>query len=333
MKAITHRKYGTPDVLRFSDVDRPEPRGNEVLVRIEAASLNAADVLAIGGKPFFVRLSSGGLFRPRHNVPGSDIAGIIEACGHEVHRLQRGDRIVADLSGSGRGGFAEYVSVPEEALVKLPEGIPFEQAAAAPMSAVTALQALRKTAKVRAGDRVLIDGASGGVGTFAVQIAKGAGAQVTAVCGKAKADVAREVGADVVIPRGSRDPLATTYDVIYVVNGRRSLAEYEAALTPDGRFVMTGGTGSLAGQVMLGGRGRTRGTGRLIAFVSMTPDPADLAAAMDLVGDGSVRPVIDRTMPLSETARGLRYLQDGQARGKVVVLPRTNPDKEKTNDQ
>ena len=203
MNAIVHRRYGTPDVLNPVTIDRPDPGPSQILVRVEAASLNAADLLAIAGKPLFVRFASGGLRRPRRTVPGSDVAGIVEACGPDSGRWRPGDRVVADLSGSGLGGLAEFVAVSRYALVRIPDGVSFEQAAAAPTAASTALQALRETADVHPGDRILIDGASGGVGTFAVQIAKALGAHVTAVCGSSKADTAREIGADVVIPRGS----------------------------------------------------------------------------------------------------------------------------------
>jgi len=323
MNAIVHRRYGTPDVLNPVTIDRPDPGPSQILVRVEAASLNAADLLAIAGKPLFVRFASGGLRRPRRTVPGSDVAGIVEACGPDSGRWRPGDRVVADLSRSGLGGLAEFVAVPRDALVRIPDGVSFEQAAAAPTAASTALQALRETADVHPGDRILIDGASGGVGTFAVQIAKALGAHVTAVCGSSKADTAREIGADVVIPRGSADPLAdgAVFDVIYAVNGRRSLADYESALVPGGRFVMTGGSGSLAGKAMLRSGRRTGRSKKRIAFVSMSPDPKRLAAVMELIAGGLIRPLVDRVLPLSAAAAGLRYLQAGEARGKVIVRP------------
>jgi NADPH:quinone reductase-like Zn-dependent oxidoreductase len=194
MKAIVNTEYGSPDVLRLSEVAKPAPQAGEVLVKVHATSLNAADRLILSGKPFIVRLSTGGPRRPKHTILGADVAGVVEAVGPGVTTFQPGDAVYGDLSGVGSGGLAEYVSAPERVWAHLPGGIPFEQAAAVPMAAVTALQALRDKGQLRPGQRVLIHGASGGVGTFAVQIAKALGAEVTAVCSPRNADMAPRPG-------------------------------------------------------------------------------------------------------------------------------------------
>jgi NADPH:quinone reductase-like Zn-dependent oxidoreductase len=240
-----------------------------------------------------------------------------------------GDRVVGDLSETGRGAFAELVVTRPEALVKLPDAVPLEHAAAVPMAAVTAHQALAGTARVMPGEKVLIDGASGGVGTFAVQIAKAFGAHVTAICSESKAGIAREAGADTVLVRGTRIT-GGPFSVIYAVNGSLSLGEYDSLLAPGGRFVMTGGSGGLSGQVMLQGKRREKQTGRLHSFVQMKPDTADLAAIVEMLDSGRVRPVIDRRYRLDEIASALDYLKAGKARGKVVITTTHPPERSET---
>ncbi|MFW5688579.1 MAG: NAD(P)-dependent alcohol dehydrogenase [Spirochaetota bacterium] len=331
MKAAIHTRYGGPEVVSVRTVDAPVPARGEVLVRVAAASLNAADLLAISGTPVFVRFGSG-LFRPRNTTPGTDVAGTVEALGADVTELAVGDRVAGDLSPTGRGAFAELAVTRPEVLARLPDGVSAEDAAALPMAAVTAYQALVDTARVEAGERVLIDGASGGVGTFAVQIAKARGAHVTAICSESKAEIAREAGADVVLARGVTIGDGTgddvLFDVIYAVNGRYSLREYDAVLAPRGRFVMTGGSGGLAGQVMLQGRRREKQTGRPHTFVQMRPNAADLAAVLEMARAGQIRPVIDRRLTLDEITSGLDYLKAGKARGKVVVTITPSADAE-----
>ncbi len=325
MKAIVNTEYGSPDVLRLSDVAKPAPQAGEVLVKVHATSLNAADRLILSGKPFIVRLSTGGPRRPKHTILGADVAGVVEAVGPGVTQFQPGDAVYGDLSGVGSGGLAEYVSAPERVWAPLPNGIPFEQAAAVPMAAVTALQALRDKGQLRPGQRVLIHGASGGVGTFAVQIAKALGAEVTAVCSPRNADMARALGADHVIDY-TRDDFAQRgerYHIVLAVNGYRPLGDYQRVLAPGGVYVMVGGTmGQIFQALLLGPLLSRRGK---VAAVTAKPDRADLAVVGELLQAGQVRPVIDRCYPLHEAAEAFRYLEREHARGKVVITVASAP--------
>ena len=325
MKAIVNTEYGSPDVLRLSDVAKPAPQAGEVLVKVHATSLNAADRLILSGKPFIVRLSTGGPRRPKHTILGADVAGVVEAVGPGVTQFQPGDAVYGDLSGVGSGGLAEYVSAPERVWAPLPNGIPFEQAAAVPMAAVTALQALRDKGQLRPGQRVLIHGASGGVGTFAVQIAKALGAEVTAVCSPRNADMARALGADHVIDY-TRDDFAQRgerYHIVLAVNGYRPLGDYQRVLAPGGVYVMVGGTmGQIFQALLLGPLFSRRGK---VAAVTAKPDRADLAVVGELLQAGQVRPVIDRCYPLHEAAEAFRYLEREHARGKVVITVASAP--------
>lgn len=234
MKAIVYTEYGSPDVLRLSEVAKPTPKDDEVLVKVQATGLNAADRYALSGKPFIARLMIGGPRRPKHTILGADVAGQVEAVGPNVTRFRSGDAVYGDLSGVGSGGLAEYVCASEGVWALKPDGIPFEQAAAVPMAAVTALQALRDKGQLRPGQRVLVYGASGGVGTFAVQIAKALGAEVTAVCSARNADMARVLGAAHVIDY-TREEFAQSgqgYDIVLAVNGYRPIGDYQRALAP-----------------------------------------------------------------------------------------------------
>lgn len=320
MKAITYTRYGSPDVLRLEEVETPTPSANEVLVKIYAASVNAYDWRYVRADPFLVRLV-GGLFRPRNPRLGADIAGRVEAVGNDVTQFQPGDEIYGDLAASGNGAFAEYVAVPEQAIALKPANLTFEQAAAVPMAAVTALQALRDGGKIRAGHNVLINGASGGVGTFAVQIAKAFGAEVTAVCSTRNVEMVRSLGADHIVDYKREDITrsAQRYDLILAVNGYHPLSAYRRLLRPEGRYVMAGGEGAQLFEALLFGPlmslvGRTR-----LAPFSATPRSKDLLVMKELLEAGKVVPVIDRCYPLGETAEAIRYLEDGHARGKVVI--------------
>jgi NADPH:quinone reductase-like Zn-dependent oxidoreductase len=320
MKAITYTRYGSPDVLRLEEVEKPSPGANEVLVKICAASVNAYDWRYVRANPFLVRLV-GGLFRPRNPRLGADIAGRVEAVGSAVTQFRPGDEVYGDLAASGNGAFAEYIAVPEQALALKPANLTYEQAAAVPMAAVTALQALRDCGKIRAGHKVLINGASGGVGTFAVQIAKAFGAEVTAVCGTRNVALMRSLGADQIIDYKREDftRSAQRYDLILAVNGYHPLSAYRRMLRPDGRYIMVGGSGAQLFEALL--------LGPLISAVSRTrlapftarPSSKDLLVMKELIEAGKVVPVIDRSYPLGETAEAIRYLEDGHARGKVVI--------------
>ena len=238
MKAIVYTEYGSPDVLHLKDVEKPVPADDEVLVKVHAVSVNAADLHLLRADPFLIRLSSGFL-KPKHTILGSDIAGRVEAVGSNVTQFKPGDEVFGDISACGWGGFAEYVCVRENALVLKPTNLSFEQAAAVPMAAVTALQGIRHAGQIRPGQKALINGASGGVGTFAVQLAKSFGAEVTAVCSTRNLETARSIGADHVIDYTKED-FATNgqqYDLILAANGDRSISDYKRALSPKGVYV------------------------------------------------------------------------------------------------
>jgi len=253
MKAIVYTKYGPPDVLQLKEVEKPIPKDNEVLIRVRAASVNAYDWRLMRAKPFLVRLMGGGLLKPKNKILGADIAGRVEAVGKNVKQFQPGDEVFGDISACGNGGFAEYVCAHENTLVLKPAGMTFEEVAAVPMAAVTALQGLRDKGQIKPGQKVLINGASGGVGTFAVQIAKSFGAEVTAVCSTRNLDMARSIGADRVIDYTQEDFTRNGqhYDLILAANGYHSIFDYKRALSPGGIYVMTGGSMAQMFQAML----------------------------------------------------------------------------------
>ncbi len=320
MKAVVYTKYGSPDVLQLKEVEKPTPKDNEVLIRIHAASANAADWHLLRGDPFLLRLGYG-LLKPNNTILGADIAGRVEAVGNNVTQFQPGDEVFGDISGCGLGGFAEYVSVPEHAVISKPASMTFEEAAAVPMAAVTALQGLRDKGQIQPGQKVLIHGASGGVGTFAVQIAKAFRAEVTAVCSTRKVDLVRSIGADHVIDYTQEDVTKTgqRYDLILAANGDRSIFEYKRALAPKGMYVVTGGSMAQLLQAMLLGPLLSMAGRQKMGNVLARPNQKDLACMKALLEAGNVVPVIDRCYPLSETAEAIRYLEEGHARGKVVI--------------
>jgi NADPH:quinone reductase-like Zn-dependent oxidoreductase len=317
VKAIVQRRYGAPAVLALEDLPQPEPGPGEVLVRVRAASLFAGDVHVVRGTPFFVRFATG-LRRPRNPIPGIDLAGVVEGTGPGVTDLRAGDEVF----GFAAGSLAELVCVPADHLVRRPTNLTLGQAAAVPEAGVTALQGLRDHGRVRAGQRVLVIGASGGVGTFAVQIAKALGAEVTGVCGAANLELVRSLGADHVIDHTRTDASATgeRYDVVLQLAGTASPRRLRRALVPGGTLVLCNGQGRMAGvdrilaAVLLDPFVRER----LVVFVTKE-NGADLATLAAMIESGQVRPVIDRTYPLAEAADALRYLEAGHARGKVVI--------------
>jgi len=317
MKAIVHRRYGPPDVLTLEELPRPEPGPGEVLVRVRAASVFAGDWHVVRGAPFFVRFETG-LRRPRNPIPGIDLAGVVEGTGPEVTDLRTGDEVFGFASGS----LAELVCVPADHLARLPRNLTFEQAAAVPEAGMTALQGLRDQGRVRAGQRVLVIGASGGVGTFAVQIAKALGAEVTGVCGPANAELVRSIGADHVVDYTRTDvtTAAARYDVILQLAGTASPRRLRRALEPGGTLVLSSGEGRLAGvdrilaAIVLNPFVRER-----IAVFVTKENGTDLGILADMLAAGQVTPVIDRTYPLAKAGEALAYLEAGHARGKVVV--------------
>jgi len=326
MKAIVYTEYGPPDVLHLKDVEKPAPKDNEILVKVHAASVNAYDWHLLTADIFLVRLMGGGLNKPKNTRLGADIAGRVEAVGGNVKQFQPGDEVFGDIAGLGGGSFAEYVSVPESALALKPANLSFEQAAAVPMAAVTALQGLRDEGQIQPGQKVLINGASGGVGTFAVQIAKSFGAEVTAVCSTRNLDMARSLGADHVIDYTEEDFTQNRqlYDLILAVNGYHPISAYKRALTPEGIYVMAGGSMAQIFQAMLLGPLMSITGDKKMGGVSAKPSQKDLIFLKELLETGKIVSVIDRLYPLSETAEALRYLGEGHARGKVIITLEQN---------
>jgi NADPH:quinone reductase-like Zn-dependent oxidoreductase len=320
VQAMTYRAYGAPDVLQPTTVARPVPEAGEVLVEVHAASLNQADLYLLRGEPWMARLSSG-LRRPKRPTLGADIAGQVVAVGSGVTQFQPGDAVYGDLAACGLGGFAEYVCARAEALAPKPASLSFAQAAAVPMAAVTALQGLRAAGPVEAGAPVLVHGASGGVGTFAVQLAKAMGSQVTAVCSARHVEQARALGAEHVIDYTQEDFTqdGRRYDLILVVNGRRSLAEYRRALSPRGRLVVAGGDVGTILQATLLGPAVSLARGVTVRGLVARPRRDDLMFVGQLLDSGVVMPVIDRCYPLGELPEAMHYLATSHARGKVVI--------------
>ena len=320
MKAIVNEEYGSPDVFEFKEVKMPTPTENEVLVKIHAVSANAADWHIMRADPFLVRLSLGFL-KPKHKILGSDIAGRVEAVGRNVKQFQPGDEVFGDKFQRGWGGFAEYVCARENELVLKPASMTFEEAAAVPMAAVTALQGLRDKGQIQAGQKVLINGASGGVGTFAVQIAKSFGAEVTGVCSTRNLDRVRSIGADHVIDYTEEDftKSGQLYDLILAVSGYHSIFEYKRALSTKGVYVTIGGSLAQMFQAILLGPLIAMTGSKKMGFLQYKPNEKDLVFIKELLEAGKVVPVIDRRYPLSEVAEAIRYLEERHARGKVVI--------------
>ncbi|MBC2727788.1 NAD(P)-dependent alcohol dehydrogenase [Desulfosporosinus sp.] len=326
MKAIVYYNYGSPDVLELKEVEKPTPKDNEVLVKVYAASVNYADWGFMRGKPFLVRLMGSGLFKPKNKILGADIAGRVEAVGRNIKQFQPGDEVFGDLSACGWGGFAEYVSAPENALVLKPTNISFEEASAVPLAAVTALQGIRDKGQIQPGQKVLINGASGGVGTFAVQIAKSFGAEVTAVCSTRNLDMAHSIGADQVIDYTQEDftQSGQRYDLIIAVNGYHPISDYKRALSTEGIYVCTGGSMAQIFQSMLLGPWMSMTGTKKMGNLAAKSNKKDLAFMKELLEVGKVVPVIDRRYPLSKVAEALGYLGEGHARGKVVITVEHN---------
>ena len=319
MKAIRFNKYGSPDVLELIEVETPTPNENQVLVKVIAASANPLDWHRMEGKPFLARMGEG-LLKPQNPKLGADFAGRVEAVGKNVTEFKPGD----DVFGSvGSGGFAEYVCAREKSIVVKPANLSFEAAAAAPVVGFTALQGLRDTGQIQAGQKVLVNGAAGGVGTFAVQIAKAFGTEVTGVCSTRNLDLVRSIGADHVIDYTGEDFTRTgqRYDLIFCAIGNRSALDYRRALKPQGRCVVAGFTSLprfFANMIL--GPVISRGGEKKVGGMGMAKtNKEDLLLIKDLLETGKVVPVIDRRYPLSETAQALRYLEKGHARGKVIV--------------
>ncbi|RST71984.1 NAD(P)-dependent alcohol dehydrogenase [Siminovitchia acidinfaciens] len=320
MKAIVCNKYGSPDVLEFKEIEKPLPLENQVLVKVHTASLNFGNLVLLRGKPFLARFAFG-LLRPKYSIPGGDIAGIVEDVGKNVKQFQPGDEVFGDLSGCGWGGFAEYVTVPEYALALKPTNISFEEAAATPMASVTALQGLRDKGKIKPGQKVLICGASGGVGTFAVQIAKSFGAEVTGVCSTRNLEILHSIGADQIIDYTKEDftQKEERYDLILGVNGSNSISAYKRVLKPNGNFVHVGGSESQMFQSLVFGPFISMTGSKRISNLLQRANQKDLIYVKELLEAGKVKPVIDKRYKLSEISEAFKYFQEGHAQGKVVL--------------
>jgi len=321
MKAIVYTKYGPPDVLHLEEVKKPAINEDQALVKVHAASINWVDWHMLTADPFPMRLIGNGFFKPKNTILGVDLAGCVEEVGRNVTQFQPGDAVFGDIIGLGCGSFAEYVSVPESVLALKPSNVSFEEAAAVPMAAVTALKGLRDPGHIQSGQEVLINGASGGVGTFAVQIAKAFGAEVTAVCSTRNLEMARSIGADHVIDYTQEDftQNGRQYDLILAVNGYHPLSAYKRALTPQGIYVFVGGSPAQIFQSLLLGPLMSKSDGRKMTSVMKKANQKDLLFIRDLLEDGKIRPVIDECYPLSKTSEAFRYFEKGHARGKVVI--------------
>ncbi|MET7713378.1 NAD(P)-dependent alcohol dehydrogenase [Streptomyces sp. NPDC005407] len=322
MKAIVQDRYGSPDVLELREVDKPVVAGHEVLIRVHAAAVNARDWHVMRGDPYMARLVLG-FGRPKAKIRGTDFAGRVEAVGKDVKRFRPGDEVF----GEADGAFAEYVCAPDDVVEPKPASLTFEQAAVVPLAGNTALMGLRDLGGVQPGQKVLVNGASGGVGTFAVQIAKSFGAEVTGVCSTRNVDLVRSLGADHVIDYTREDFTGNgqRYDVVLDLVGNRSLTECRRALTPAGTLVLSGGGasdgGSLVGPMglILRGQALSRFVRHRLLVLTATPSKENLAALRELAESGKITPVIDRTYPLSEVPEAIRYLEVEHARAKVVI--------------
>lgn len=330
MKAIVQERYGSPDVLELREVDRPVPAAGEVLVRVHAAAVNASDWHVMRGDPMLARLALPAVFGrtgPKNKIRGRDFAGRVEAVGAQVSGFRPGDEVYGDL-GFADGAFAEYVGVPATAVAAKPSTLSFAQAAAMPLAASTALLGLRDTGRVQPGQQVLVNGASGGVGTFAVQLAKAFGATVTGVCSPRNVELVRSLGADHVVDYTSADFAAgpQRYDLVFDLVGNRSLGDLRRALTPAGTLVLSGGGVHKARTTLVGPMGlrimaqaQSRFVKHRIVELNATPSSDTLATLAQLADSGQVTPVIDRTYPLPETPAAIRYLEQEHARAKVVI--------------
>lgn len=322
MRAMIYRRYGGPEVLELAEVPRPEPRPGEVLVRVHAASLNAADHRLLRADPFLVRFYNGFL-RPRRQILGLDLAGVVESVGVGAAAFAPGQAVFGSTFRDGLGGFAEYARVREAALVSVPEGLSLEEAAAIPTAGITALQASRDLALLEPGQSAAIQGAGGGVGSFLVQLAKARGVVVTAICSASSAELVRSLGADRVIDYAKEDFTAggERYDVIFGVNGYHPLADYRRALKPGGRYVLIGGSNSQLFEALLLGPLRFSGSGKRSQVLTIDDRrrAEDLRELRALWATRQLQPIVDRCFELEALAEAVRYVERGHVRGKVVI--------------
>lgn len=325
MKAMVYTRYGAPaSVLHLEDVAKPTPADNEVLIKVHATSVNSAELHLIKADPFLARMGTG-LLKPTRTIPGADVAGRVESVGKDVKQFKPGDEVFGDLSSSGWGAYAEYVCANEGALLLKPANVTFEQAAALPLASVTALQGLRK-GQIEAGQKVLIIGASGGVGSYAVQIAKALGAEVTGVASAKKVDMLRTLGADHVIDYSRQDVTQSGqhFDLILDAAAFRPFSAYQRILSPTGIYVFAGGSTSGLFRTMLFGSMRSKSEGQKFVTLMAGPNLTDLGFMKELLETGKVVPFIDQCVPLSEAAAALTYVENRHVRGKVVITVAQN---------
>ncbi|MFN2136770.1 MAG: NAD(P)-dependent alcohol dehydrogenase [Candidatus Promineifilaceae bacterium] len=315
MKAMTYGRYGPPEVLACEDVSQPGIKDDELLVQVEASSLNYGDVALLKGSPFVVRFSSG-IRKPKHRILGGDLAGRVVMVGDSVDQFKIGDEVFGDIGSHGFGAYAEYAVAPQKALALKPDNCSFPEAAAVPQAAVVALQGLRDAGQLKAGQAVLVNGASGGIGPFAVQIAKAFGAEVTGVCSSRNLDLVRSLGADHVIDYAREEFTegGEQYDLIFDIVANRSVSNYARALKPEGTYVACAFNGTA---LILGPLISRRGK-KVIALIHK-PNQADLYAMKELLESGQVRPVIDSCYPLQELDDAVRHFETGNTRGKVII--------------
>lgn len=321
MKAAVYTRYGPPDVLEVKEVPTPTPAENQVLIKVHATSLNAAESHIIKGTPYLVRLMTGGILKPRYTIPGADVAGRVEAVGNRVTRFQPGDEVFGDIGAGGWGAFAEYVCAREDVLVAKPSNVSFEAVAAVPLAGVSALQGLRDVGKLQAGQTVLINGATGGVGTFAVQIAKALGAEVTGVGSTDKLDLLRAIGADHVIDYKQENITRSgkSYDLILDIAAYRPFRAYKPILNDTGIYIVAGGSVTEIFRTILTGRFFSRQGGQQFTSLFANPNAKDLALITEWIEAGKVTPVVDKCYPLQEIVEAFRYFQSGKTRGKIVI--------------
>jgi len=318
MKAIVRQIYGSPDVLELQEVEKPTPKDDEVLIKVHAVSINSSDYEFLTGTPSYIRMW--GFFKPRHKILGSDIAGRVEAVGKNIKALQVGDDIFGDVFERW-GGFAEYVCAPEKKLVLKPAGMTFAEVAAIPQAGVLAHQGLRDKGKIQSGQKVLINGAGGGSGTFAIQLAKMYGAEVTAVDTGAKFDLMRSLGADHVIDYTKEDFTRNgqKYDLVFDATLRRSVFSCMRSLAPNGRYVIAGGTMGGILQAVFVGALLSMVSNKRVGLVIHIQNQKEMGLMADLFEEGKVKPIIDRHYPLNETPEALRYFGKGLQLGKIVI--------------
>ena len=323
MKAIVYHEYGSPDVLRLEEIAKPIPKDDEVRVQVQAISINGSDREGLIGKPLYARM--GGLRKPGYPILGSDIAGRVEMAGRNITQFQTGDEVFGEIPGY-HGGFAEYACAPEKTLARKPSSMTFEEASAIPQAGVIALRGIRDKGQVQPGQKVLMNGAGGGAGSFAVQLAKLYGAEVTGVDNTHKLDFIRSLGADHVIDYTREDftKNGKQYDLILDVTAHRSVFAYARALKPNGTYFFVGGSVATLFQILFLGPWIRRSTGKNVGILAVPQNSRDLIAITELCVAGKVRPVIDRRYPLSDVPEALRYVAEGRAKGKVVITVQHN---------